>query len=94
MAIATGKLYSVKASTTLNVGKTARLELKGSPLSIIVYGSEELQDSVANMTACTEELTESSYYSLDTLPTYIAFIGTATRINIGGYDLTLVGDIS
>ena len=94
MALATGKLYSVKASTSQQIGKTARLELKGSPLSITVYGSEDPQTSVANMTPCTDELTESSYYTLDTLPTYIAFIGTATRINISGYDLTLIRDIS
>ena len=90
----TGKLYLAKPSCSENIGKTARLELKGATLNVIVYGSEDLQTSVANMTACTDALTDESYYTLDTLPTYIAFIGTADRINIGGYDLTLIGNIS
>jgi len=93
MAIVVGKLYSVKPHTISNIGQTARLELKGS-VNLIVYGSEDIQTSVANLTPCCEAITADGYYPFDTLPTYIAFIGTATRINVGGYELTEIGNIS
>ena len=92
MAIAVGKLYSVKASTTFQIGQTARIELKGT-VSLIIYGSEEIQTSVANLTPVSEAITADGFYPCDTLPTYIAFIGTADRINVGGYDLTEIGAI-
>lgn len=89
----TGKLYSVKTNTLNDIGQTARIELKGT-VNLIVYGSEDEQDTVSELTAVSEALTADSYYSFDTLPKYIAFIGTADRINVGGYILTYVKDIS
>jgi hypothetical protein len=89
--IATGKLYSTAPSCSQNIGKTARLQLKGS---VRIYGSEDLPAAIANMTPVSDTLTDSYYYALDTLPTYIAFVGTATVINIGGYTLTEIGNIS
>jgi hypothetical protein len=93
MAITVGKLYSTLAHSSANIGQTARLELKGT-VNLIIYGSEDLQTSVANMTPVSETITDDFYYPLDTLPTYIAFIGTADRINVGGYDLTEIDDIA
>lgn len=92
----TGKLYLAKAHTSQSIGQTARLELHGVT-SIIIYGSE-LEESalsdITDMTPATEELTEDFYYPLDTLPKYITFVGTATGINVAGYDLTEIKDIS
>lgn len=89
-----GKLYSVLAHTSNNIGQTARLELRGT-VSIDIYGSEELPATLSEMSLVTEDtLVSDSYYALDTLPTYISFVGTSDTINVGGYDLTLIGDIS
>lgn len=92
MAITVGKLYSVKASTSQNIGQTARLELKGT-VNLIIYGSEDMSLTQTDLTPVSEAITEDFYYPLDTLPTYVAFVGTADRINVGGYELTLVGDL-
>jgi hypothetical protein len=91
-----GKLYLANAHSSANIGQTARLELKGT-VNLTIYGSEEAEEvliNVSNMTPVSEILNEDFYYPLDTLPKYVAFIGTADRINVGGYDLTEIKDIS
>ena len=93
MATTVGKLYLTKAHTSANIGQTARIELKGT-VNLVVYGSEEEKDTVAELTPASEALTEDFYYPFDTLPKYVAFIGTADIINVGGYDLTYIKDIS
>lgn len=96
MAIETGKLYLTKAHTSANIGQTAIIELKGT-VSLTVYGSEKDESELAavtDLTPASEALTEDFYYPFDTLPKYIAFIGTADRINVAGYDLTFVKNIS
>lgn len=94
MAIEVGKLYSVKANVSQNIGQTARLELRGT-VSIDIYGSEDKPATLAEMSlVTTETLTDNSYYALDTLPTYVSFVGTSDIINVGAYELTLIDDIS
>jgi len=94
MTIETGKLYSAKAHSSANIGQTARLELRGT-VSIDIYGSEDEPAALADMSlVTTDTLAEDSYYALDTLPTYVSFVGTSDVINVGGYDLTLIDDIS
>ncbi|MDA3953114.1 MAG: hypothetical protein PF485_05675 [Bacteroidales bacterium] len=95
MAIVTGKLYLTKAHSSSNIGQTARIELHGVT-SVIVYGTENEPSTVTNaasLTPASEALTEDSYYPFDTLPKYIAFVGTVTTINVAGYDLTYVKDL-
>jgi len=90
------KLYLTKPHTSANIGQTARIELKGT-VSLTVYGSElepALLLTVADLTPVSDPLTEDFYYAFDTLPKYIAFIGTSDRINVAGYDLTYIKDIS
>ena len=88
-----GKLYLTKTISLNNIGQTSRIELNGT-VSLTVYGSEDEQANVAAMTPVSEALTADFYYPFDTLPKYIAFIGTADRINVSGYSLEYVKDIS
>lgn len=91
-----GKLYLTKAHTSNNIKQIASVELKGT-VNLIVYGSEEEPSALVNvsdLTPISDSLTEDSYYPFYTLPKYVAFIGTADRINVSGYDLTYVKDIS
>lgn len=88
-----GKLYSVKAHSSANIGQTARVELRGT-VNLVIYGSEDEPATVSVMTPVSETLTDDFYYALDTLPKFIAFVGTADLINVAGYDLTLIGDIA
>lgn len=89
----TGKLYLTKAHTSQNIGQTALVELKGT-VNLIIYGSQTEQDDVASLTPASLTLTDDFYYPTDTLPKYVAFIGTADRINVAGYDLTFIKNIS
>lgn len=92
----TGKLYLTKAHTSANIKQVVSVELKGT-VNLIVYGSEEEADDLDNVTDLTpasEALTDDSYYPFYTLPKYVAFIGTADRINVSGFDLTYIKDIS
>ncbi len=84
-----GKLYLTRDL----VGKPTLLELKGN-VSIQVFGSLNEKDTVADLTPQTYVLTEDEEYPLNGLPRYVAFIGTADRINVEGYGLTYVKDIS
>lgn len=91
-----GKLYLTKPHTSQDIGQTARIELKGT-VNLVVYGSEEEESTLVNVTDLTpasDTITEDSYYPFDTLPKYVAFIGTADRINVGGYDLVFIKNIS
>lgn len=91
---AVNKLYSTKPHTSLNIGQVARIALKGT-VNLIIYGSEVLPANVAAMVPCSDALTADSYYPLDTLPPYIAFVGTATTIMVdAAYELTDLGAIS
>lgn len=93
--IETGKLYLVKTHTTANIGQTAIVELKGN-VSLVIYGTEEEPENVTDfndLTPVSQALIADFYYPLDTLPKYIAFIGTADRINVAGYDLELIKDL-
>lgn len=87
------KLYFAKAHTSLNIGELILLELKGN-VSIQIFGSKDEQDTVLELTPQTELLVEDFEYTLTRLPRYVAFVGTADRINIEGYDLTEIKDIS
>jgi hypothetical protein len=97
MSIETGKLYLVNPHSSQNIGKTARLELRGVT-SVIIYGTDEKDtDSITDendLTLVSEVITDDFFYPLDTLPTYIAFVGTVTLINITGYDLTYIKDLT
>ena len=93
MDLETGKLYLTKPHTKANIGQVALLELNGVT-SCTIYGSKDQQADVASMTPATEAITEDFYQTLSALPRYITFVGTVTRINIEGYDLVEIGDIS
>ena len=96
MAIETGKVYLTKAHTSQLLGQTARVELHGLT-SIIIYGTEDEPGEtigVSDLTPATEELTDDFYYPLDTLPKYVAFVGTVTKINVTGYDLVYIKDLT
>jgi hypothetical protein len=91
-----GKLYLTKAHTSANIGQTARVELKGT-VNLIVYGSEGEATDITDetdMTPASGALTEDFYYPFDTLPKYIAFVGTSDLINVSGYDLTYIKDLA
>ena len=68
------------------------LELKGN-VSIQVYGSKDVYLDLSDLTVQTTLLTGDQERVLFTLPRYVAFIGTADRINVEGYDLLEIGDI-
>lgn len=84
-----GKLYLTKD----RLREPTLLELKGN-VSIQVFGSLNEKDTVADLTIQTPLLTDDEEYTLTGLPRYVAFIGTADRINVEGYDLTYIKDIS
>lgn len=82
----TGRLYLIGPHSSANIANTGLLELHGVT-SIKVYGSKDPQDDIASMTPATIEITEDFYQTLSAVPRYIAFVGTATRINLEGYDV-------
>jgi hypothetical protein len=92
-----GKLYLTSTHTTANIGQTVSVEIKGT-VNLIVYGTENDPSTVTDendLTAASEALTYDSYYPFYTpLPKYIAFVGTADLINISGYELTYVKDLT
>ncbi len=93
--IEVGKLYLTKAHTSQQIGQTARVELRGT-VSLTVYGSEGEADDITgstDMTPASGALTEDFYYPFDTLPKYIAFVGTSDLIDVSGYDLTYIKDL-
>lgn len=89
MAILPGKLYLTRD----RLSEPTLLELKGN-VSIEIFGSLNEQNTVADLTSQSELLTVEKEYTLTGLPRYVAFIGTADRINVEGYDLTYIKDIS
>ncbi len=93
----TGKLYLTKAHTTANIAQTVTIELKGT-VNLIIYGSEEKESllvDVTDLTPVTDTIVGDSYYPFfSPMPKYIAFIGTADRINPVGLDLTYIKDIT
>lgn len=97
MSIATGKLYLATVHTINNIGQTARVELRGVT-SVTLYGTDtEDTDSITDetdLTPVSEAITDDFFYPFDTLPRYIAFVGTVDLINVRGYDLTYIKDLT
>lgn len=93
-----GKLYLATPSSSANIGGRgmATIEIKGN-VNLIVYGSEEAEASilaVSDMTPASDSIGADFYQTFYKLPKYVAFIGTADRINVTGYDLTEIKAIT
>lgn len=94
MALLVNKLYFARPHTTENIGDPLILELKGSSVNIQIYGSRDEVDTIAELTNQAELFTTEGSYPLFGLPRYVVFVGTADKINIEGYDLTYIKDMS
>lgn len=84
------KLYKVEPEKSQNISATIIIEFKGT--SLMMYGTEEQPASITSASDMTEAfesaVTTSKYLAIDWFPTYIAFTGTMTRLNIKGVKLT------
>lgn len=94
MTIETGKLYLVSDQSTVTNQRPVLLELAGATVDIMIYGSQDMSLTQTDLVAQLEEnMTEAMEYTLATLPRYVAFVGTVTKINVEGRKLTLIGDL-
>jgi len=96
MAILTNKLYRVQPNTSAENESPRLVEIKGN-VNLTIYGTEEKEEditAVADMTPASEAISADFYQALSNVPEYIAFIGTADRINLRGYDYKYIKDIS
>jgi hypothetical protein len=87
------KLYLTKPHTTKNISAFVLLELKGN-VNIQIFGSKNEKDTISELTLQAEPFDKDGEYTLYRLPRYVAFIGTSDIIEIEGYDLTEIKDIS
>lgn len=94
MSLLTNKLYLTRPHTSENIGDPCLLELKGSAVSIEIFGSKDETNTITELTPQGEIIEEEGSYPLFALPRYVVFVGTADKINVEGYDLTEIKDIS
>lgn len=94
MTIETGKLYLVSDQSTVTNQRSVLLELAGATVDIMIYGSQDMSLTQTDLVPQLEEnLTTELEYTLSSLPRYVAFVGTVTKINVEGRKLTEIGDL-
>ena len=75
----------------MNTSQIVQLEISGNVnLEILGSFTETLVQSELLSAA---KFTSNGFQTLYYLPKYIAFVGTADKINVLGYDLTLIGNL-
>lgn len=94
----TGKLYEVEESGQSVIGSEIPIRLISAVApSIVIYGSEQLPSAISAMQNIHTESTPlivADYYRFNSLPRYIAFIGTVDDIEVSNCRLVEIDDIS
>ncbi len=99
MVYETGKLYETRKSgrTPIGVEIPIRIISAAAP-SLIIYGSEKLPANVSDMAdidnGVSTPYTAAGYIRVNSLPRYIAFIGTADSIEVSNVALDDKGAIT
>lgn len=91
MQLQTNKLYLASPHTKLNTAQNVPLELSGN-VNLEIKGSFE-KTLVESELTFAAAFSESGFQTLFYFPKYVAFVGTADKINVVGYDFTLIGDL-
>ena len=91
-------LYEVKNEKDKRVSSTIPIRIiSAAAPSITVYGSEELPADVADMkdlASADSPFIVADWYSFNSVPRYIAFVGTADAIEVSNIELIERGPIS
>lgn len=94
----TGKLYEVEESGQSVIGAEIPIRLISALTpSIVIYGSEQPPSAISDMQNIHTESTPlivADYYRFNSLPRYIAFIGTVDDIEVSNCRLVEISDIS
>lgn len=94
----TGKLYEVENSGRGSIGVEIPIRLISAIApSIVIYGSEQPPDAIADMQNIHTESTPlilADYYRFNSLPRFISFVGTVDDIEVSNCRLVEVKDIS
>ena len=93
-----GRLYEVENSGQSVIGSEIPIRLiRATAPSIVIYGSEQKPDTIADMQNIHTEstpLTVANYYRFNSLPRFIAFVGDVDDIEVSNCRLVDVGAIS
>jgi hypothetical protein len=93
-----GKLYKVETTGRSVIGTEIPIRLISAVApSIIAYGSEQKPENIADMqdmASATSPFIVADYYRFNSLPRYIAFIGSVDDIEVSNCRLVEIGPIS
>lgn len=91
------KLYEVRNPQRRKAGDAIPIRFIGGTVSITIYGSEEKPDNISDMKDIASDdspFVTADWYNFDSLPRFIAFVGTVTDIEVSNVALDLIGDIT
>ena len=100
MTYQTGKLYKIKSDGVVDAADGAiGIRLNDASLSCTIYGSQNKKTAIGDMEniRAPEDIgpiTAPGWYNFNTLPNYIAFVGTAAIIETTNIILEEISDIS